>query len=331
MIDQISILKYEKKKSESVYGHDKHEWGPKDDSEELEWERHYEARREKWNDKNEDFMNTSPLPNRTELPLGEYLLEDLLSDSLLSSPAVSIREEDPVSGAVSLLPHHLETFTDSLVVTKQDKPIGLVGGIEILDGVLKEPSSIFFDNKRVGEIMSSKLIVLGRKTKLSDLLNEWRKIRRAFAIIPNQYHGYSVISARKILEVGAACVTDMKVSELPKKRIVFFRRDSTVGEIIKSMFENKTRKLVLENSEFFISDRIIIEKIVRELNCLRNMNNFLDMSADVFKLDMAKRIPEDLTIPKACKTMCEMSSPYLITNSQVISPWDVAMVLDTKN
>ncbi len=330
MIDQISILKHKKKKSESVYGHDGHEWGSKDDSEKLEWERHYEARREKWDDKNEDFMNTSPLPNRTELPLGEYLLEDLLSNSLLSSPAVSIMEEDPVSEAASLLPHHLETFTDSLVATKQDKPVGLVGGIEILDGVLKEPSSRFFDNKRVGEIMSSKLIVLGRQTKLSDLLNEWRKTRRAFAIIPNQYHGYSVISARKILEVGAACATDMKVSEMPKKRIVFFRRDSTVGEIIKSMFENKTRKLVLENSELFISDRIIIEKIVK-LNCLRNMNNFLDTKVDIFKLDVAKRIPEDLTIPEACKTMCDMSSPYLITHSQVISPWDMTMILDTKN
>lgn len=273
----------------------------------------------------------SPPPKRTDLPLGNYLLEDLLSNLLLSSPAVSVREEDCVSEAASMLPHHLETFTDSLVATKQDKPVGLVGGIEILDGVLKEPISGFFDNNRVGEIMSSNLIVLERKTKLSDLLNKWRKTKRAFAIIPNQYHGYSVISARKILEVGAVSATDMKVSELPKKRIVFFRRDSTVGEIIKSMFENKTRKLVLENSELFISDRIIIEKIVRELNCLRNMNNFLDTSVDVFKLDMAKRIPEDLTIPKACKTMCEMSSPYLITNSRVISPWDIAMVLDTKN
>ncbi len=54
LIDQISILKYEKKKSESVYGHDEHEWGSKDNSEELEWERHYEERREKWHEENED-------------------------------------------------------------------------------------------------------------------------------------------------------------------------------------------------------------------------------------------------------------------------------------
>jgi len=45
-------LKDEDRKSESDYGHDKHEWGS-DDSEQLEWKRHYKARREKWHDENE--------------------------------------------------------------------------------------------------------------------------------------------------------------------------------------------------------------------------------------------------------------------------------------
>lgn len=53
MFDQTSLLKHEEKKYESDYGHDRHEWGS-DDSEQLEWERHYEARREKWHDEKED-------------------------------------------------------------------------------------------------------------------------------------------------------------------------------------------------------------------------------------------------------------------------------------
>lgn len=46
-------MKYEEKKYEGDLGHDIHEWGS-DDSEQLEWERHYEVRREKWRDENED-------------------------------------------------------------------------------------------------------------------------------------------------------------------------------------------------------------------------------------------------------------------------------------
>ena len=271
------------------------------------------------------------LPSRAELPLGKCLLKDLFSDSMLSSPVVSIREEAFVTEAASLLPRYLETFTDSLVATRGEKPIGLVGGKEILCGVLKTPNSGFFYNNKVIDIMDSNLIVLGRQTRLSDLLNEWRKTKRAFAIIPNQYHGYSAISARKILELGSAYMIDTKISEMPKKRIIFFRDDSTIGEIMTSMFENKSRKLVLENSDLFISDRIIIEKITKDLNCLCNTKNFLDMKANVFKLDVAKRISEDTTISEASRMMLDMASPYIIAQDQVISPWDIAMTLDVKN
>jgi len=248
----------------------------------------------------------------------------------LSSPAVSIRTTDTVSDAASLLAHHLESFTDSLVVTKDAYPVGLVGGIELLDGVLKNPTSDFFDNTLVAEIMNNKLAIITKQTRLSDLLKQWQQARRAFAIIPNQYHGYSVVSARKLLEVGALSKTDMRVSDMPKKKIVTFTKDYTVKEIIVSMFENKTRKLILESVSLFISDRIITEKIANDLNYLRNVNNFLDMKADIFKLESPKIISEDMEIPEACKIMSDMLHPYLMTKDQVISPWDIVMILGSE-
>lgn len=272
------------------------------------------------------------IPEHTKtISLSSYSLDELLPNSLLSSPSVSIRTTDTVSDAASLLAHHLESFTDSLVVTKDAYPVGLVGGIELLDGVLKKPTSDFFDNTLVGEIMSDKLAIITKQTKLSDLLKQWQQTRRAFAIIPNQYHGYSAISARKLLEVGALSKTDMRVSDMPKKKIVTFTKDYTVKEIIVSMFENKTRKLILEDVSLFISDRIITEKIANDLNYLRNVNNFLDMSADIFKLESPKIISEDIGIPEACKIMSDMLHPYLMTKDQVISPWDIVMILGSEN
>ena len=140
--------------------------------------------------------------HKKSMSLSSYSLDELLPNSLLSSPAVSIRTTDTVADAASLLAHHLESFTDSLVVTKDAYPVGLVGGIELLDGVLKNPTSDFFDNTLVAEIMNNKLAIITKQTRLSDLLKQWQQTRRAFAIIPNQYHGYSVVSARKLLEVA---------------------------------------------------------------------------------------------------------------------------------
>ena len=200
---------------------------------------------------------------KEDMPIRNYMLEELLPNSLMSSPAVSIRTMDKVSGVASLLAHHLETFTDSLVVTKDDQPIGIIGSIEILDGVLKNPTGSFFYDITAEQIMNTdKLIVLKPQITLLDLLQHWRQTKRAFAIIPNQYHGYSVISARKLLEIGIGCKTNLCISDTPKRDLITFREDDSVKEIILSMFENQTRKLILKGTPFFISDRIIIEKTV---------------------------------------------------------------------
>lgn len=60
----------------------------------------------------------------SDLPLARRSLDDLLSDSLFKSSAVSIRLTDTVEDAATLLSHYLESFTD-LVVTKDNKPIGV--------------------------------------------------------------------------------------------------------------------------------------------------------------------------------------------------------------
>lgn len=264
------------------------------------------------------------------LPLMKSSLSDLLPDSLYKSPAVSIRLTDTVGDAATLLSRYLESFTDSLVVIKDERPVGVIGGIDLLDGVLKNPTSDFFDNILVSKIMNEKLTIITKQTRLSDLLKQWQETRRAFAIISNQYSGYSAISARKILEIAIMYGDVITVSEIPKKRVVTFNNNYTVRDIITSMFENKTRKLILEHTSSFISDRIIIEKIVRELNHLHDIEGFLDMKASIFKLENAKAISEDSSIKDASKIMYDMLSPYLMVKDQVISPWDVVMSLKSE-
>ncbi|MGQ0795802.1 MAG: CBS domain-containing protein [Nitrosopumilaceae archaeon] len=270
------------------------------------------------------------LYHESDLPLSRRSLDNLLPDSLFKSPAVSIRLTDTVGEAAILLPHNLESFTDSLVVAKDSKPIGKLGGIELLDGILKNPTSDFFDNTTVGQIMSEKITIVTKETKLSDLLKQWQETRRAVAIIENQYSGYSSISARKILEISNTYDTPMTVSEIRKKRIVTFNNNDTVKDIITLMFENKARKLILQGTSSFISDRIMIEKIVRDLNHLHDVKDFLSMKGTAFKLENAKTIPEDLNIQEASKIMYNMLSPYLIVKDQVVSPWDIVLCLGSE-
>jgi len=257
-------------------------------------------------------------------------LNDLLPLSLRSTPAVSIRKENKMWVATCMLMHYLESFTDSLVVTEGDeKPIGVIGGREIIENIFKNTSSDFFDKTTVEQVTDKNLIILSEKTKLVELLETWKQSRRAFSIIPNSLGGYSAISGRKLLEIGANCITDITISELPKKEVITFNRTDTMKDIISLMLQNNTRKLILKNTNMFISDRLIIQTIAQKFDFFRNVKFLDQMFVESCNLEEAKRISEDMNLVEVSKMMYGMIHPYIIFQDQVITTLDICMALQS--
>jgi len=264
------------------------------------------------------------------LPITDKTLKDLLSLSFASTPAVSIRKENKMWVATGMLIHYLESFTDSLVVTEGDEiPIGVIGGREIIENIFKNPTSNFFDSTTVEQIFDKNIMILSEDVTLGELLTAWKKSRRAFSIIPNQFGGYSAISGRKLLEIGANCVTDLTLSNLPKKKVVSFEKDNSIKEIIQLMLENNTRKLLLRDTNYFVSDRLLIQSIAKDFNFFRNIN-FLDRKfEESFQLEEATKISKNLNLAEISRILYMMSHPYMIFENQVISPWDICMILES--
>ena len=261
------------------------------------------------------------------MKISEFALRDLLPLSLMNTPCVSVQKDNKVQEAIALLIPYLESMTDSLIVTNGDnKPLGIVGGKDIIERILSNPSSNLFESS-VESVMSPQITKVSGTTKLKDVIEEWKKTGRAFSIIPNLIGGYSAISARKLLEVGKSSMTEMAISELPKKKSITFKVGATVNSIINLMLKHKTRKLLLENSNQFISDRIIIEKIATDFNYLKNTNNFLDLPVIDFGLEYAKIITKDLKVNELSSIMSGMMHPYVVFKDQAISPWDICLVL----
>jgi len=258
-------------------------------------------------------------------------LKDLLPLSFTNTPAVSIRKENKVWIATGMLMHYLESFTDSLVVTEEnEKPVGVIGGKEIIQNVVKNPSSDFFDNTTVEQITDPNLVILSENTTLNELLDKWKQTRRAFSIIPNSLGGYSAISGRKLLEIGINCITDLTISEFPKKDVTYFEQNSTLKEIIDSMLEKKTRKLILKDTTNFISDRLIIQCIAQEFDYFRDVKFLERRIEESFKLEEAKKISKDLNLAEISKIMYTLPYPYVIYQDQVITPWDICMALQSE-
>lgn len=258
----------------------------------------------------------------------ERSLKELLPDSLTTSLCVNVRKNAEVWVGTGMLVQYLESFTDSIVVRDEvQTPIGLIGGKDIIEGVYKNPTANFFEGQTVDDIADRNFSIVSKFTSLKELIHGWRDKRRAFSLINNELTGYSAISAKKLLEIGMLCKSDLLISELPKKKVVSFNTNDTIEDIIKSMLDNGTRKLLLEDSFQYINDRLIIELLSDKLNFLHNGEAFMSLPACSINFEDAKVISEDMNLSDISKIMYEMAHPYVVYLDQVFSPWDVCLAL----
>ncbi|MGI9566694.1 MAG: CBS domain-containing protein [Nitrosopumilus sp.] len=261
------------------------------------------------------------------IPIRERTLEDLFPDVDSFPLCVNIEKGTEVWVASGMLVEYLESFTDAVVVRENYKPIGLVGGYDLLDNLRKNPTNDFFHQNKVEDIMMKDLPIVTTKTPLGTMIRDWKESGRAFAVIPNSLNDFSCISAKFLIKVGTFCKTDLFISQIPKKKLVTFRLSDTIGDIIRSMFENKTRRLVLENTNQFISDRIILGYISDKLNFLKDVNNLMDIPVNLLELEQVRTVDEDVSLDQLCGIMSKMQYPYMIYRDKVFSPWDVCEAL----
>jgi len=261
------------------------------------------------------------------IPISDHSLESLLGDSLTSSLCVNVEKGTETWVATGMLVQQLESFTDAVVVREKDKPIGIVGGKDIIIPLVDNPNSSLFYDTKVEDVMEKRFPTVTEKSKLKEVINHWKQTRRAFAAVHNEFSDYSALSAKKLLEIGMRVRTEISISQLPKKNLITFEKKDTIGDILNSMIESNTRRLFLADSNKFINDRIILEKITHELKCLKGMENFMGLSVNEFNLEEAKNITDDLRIQEISEIMYKIDHPTVLFQDQIITPWDICLIL----
>ncbi|MBA4453698.1 MAG: CBS domain-containing protein [Nitrosopumilaceae archaeon] len=260
--------------------------------------------------------------------ISELTLDEMLSTSLTDTPCVYLNQEREVWVATEMCVQYLESSIDSIVIRNDDlTPVGIVGGYDLLNHIRKNPTREFQYENKVKEIMFEDLPIVEKETRFKDLMERWKQSRRAFAITPNSFQGYSPVSARKMLDVGIRSQSNITISSMPKKSIVTFSLDDSLGKIIDSMFENNTRKLMLEYSNQFISDRIILEEISKMLKFQPEVDNFLDIPVSQIELERVNVLKEDVNLNQLSLMLYKMDHPYVIYKDISVSPWDICLTL----
>jgi len=109
--------------------------------------------------------------------------------------------------------------------------------------------------------------------------------------------------------------------------MITFQPDDSLKVIVDSMFEHNTRKLLLEYSGQYISDRLILKEISNVLKFQPNIENLLEIPVSQVELDDVAVIKEDLNLNQLCEKMQIMDHPYVIYKDISITPWDICNIL----
>lgn len=275
---------------------------------------------------NRDLVRFSSFGDSGTLRLSECTIEDILPNLLVYSSMATIGSREKMWIATSMLARFLETFTNNLVVMEDEKPVGILGGQEVIGRLSKNPTNSFFSDFVTNQVMNKDLHITTPETKVQDMLKKMQKINRDFALIENKEGEFSTISARRLLEVGIMCETPMMVSEITSKLVPTFNQEDTIGTIIEKMIQHDSEILILENTPQFANPQIILEKVV-ELNYLDETSNFFDMKATSLNLQKSKLVSENTTIPDMCKIMLSMKYSFVMTSNMVLTPWDLISAL----
>ena len=261
-----------------------------------------------------------------EKDLNQCTVEEILPHLLVNSSMAAIESKEKIWVAASMLVRFLTSFTNNLVVMESENPVGMIGSREVLQGLYENPTHDFFSEHHVYEIMNKDLHITSQKTRVSDLLKKMSQNGRDFALVQTTDGEFSTISARRLLEVGIMCNTKIRVSDVPSKKIVTFQREDTIEHIMMAMLNDNIDILVLENTPFFVTPQTIFEKI-DELSYLNKIDGFLNHKANTLRMKSGLVISDTTTVPDMCKIMLSMRHTFVMTQNNVLTPWDLITTL----
>lgn len=232
-----------------------------------------------------------------------------------------VSPDDKLWYGVTLLDHYLGSYPDCVYVIKDGVVVYAIDGKDVLQHIYELQR--FSPYSLISELENKiPIFTVSEDHKIGELLGGggWKKTRRARALIQRDDQSTFPISLRTLIEVCAMTEIDKRVTDIQKKPKITCSADTDIMDMIKLMLENRVRRIFVDDTTSFISDRIIISKIVNDYHVLENN--------DLNTLPTAAVIPPDTNIRDVAKQFTLMPCPCVLSDNNVISPWDVLMAYE---
>ena len=252
--------------------------------------------------------------------------DDFLFEKIGYSPIHTIKKQDTVESVIPLLADSADTYSDALVVIENSKIIGCICGDNIL-GLLSEDQNNDFFKQSIESAINYKIAKIDENSTLLDLLDGFLKAGRAFAVVESKNDIIGMVSAKDFVTICANSEMKIRTSDIPLEKIITYSKTETVKQIISKMMQNQKRRLLLEGTDRYTTDRWIFKAMLQNPIYQENVDLFLNENSSILHTEKIKIFNSDMNLNTLCKMMYGTSFPCAIVNDNLITPWDVVKIL----
>lgn len=221
-----------------------------------------------------------------------------------------------------------QIYVDGLVVTKDDRPVGRVGGKQILLTVLDSNYPQWLQIN-ASQIMDDSGISAEMDSPLSKVLGIFRQT--GFAFVPITHKGLAVASLaiRDVLPALAKTGIDEPLKPL-SSTLVQVSKKNDLKNALRIMFERKVRNLIVKDgsNNYVINDRKILEFLFSHDGREIMREGITGISAvEIEHIDMipAMEVRDDTSSQEAARLLMDIGNPCLLLGGSVVTPWDLVM------
>ena len=292
------------------------------------------------NRQNEDVKidektNDSRYANR-DIPTTKSVTISSVLSHVFRRPYVSVSPDTSLLELGTYLATGHQIYVDGLIVAQGKKLAGRIGGQHILDCLLK---TAYHDwsTVKASELMEESDSSLELDSSLDDLLELFAGSKFALAPIADKGELIGSIGIRDLLPLVFESRFPAKVTDIGSTQILL-EGNETLRTAIDTMLKKRIRNLVLFNNvknvdtkkDYIINDRKILEFIFsyegkKVTAGVIESDTFSNIRIDSLDVISTFYVPQTETISNVANMLRDINTPAILSEDQIITPWDAVM------
>lgn len=244
---------------------------------------------------------------------------------IFKRPVLHVSPADPLLQVGTFLAIGPQIYVDGLVVLDKQKPAGRIGGQHIIQYILQHRDDWL--HAAASKIMNHTSSAVEASDPLVTALDIFKKTKFAFVPITIDGRLATSLSIRDILRLADGLVTP--VGELSSQS-VSVKYGTSIEKALELMLEKGIRNLVVRtenNNTRIINDRKILEFLLsfEGRRVIASPMGLDAVSLELLDPPTPKCVKRSMSAAIAAQFLSDVSTPCLLCDNSIVTPWDIVM------